>query len=102
MLANRDEMVKEVTPVMYSMLGRLLRRLFRLTLAAGAVAGIVALARRTMGSLAGEPGTPRSPSFPGASGPGSSNGGITRPHSGVPMSFDSWPPVPRAPHRSKD
>ena len=102
MLANRDQLVKEVAPVMFSMLGRLLRRLVRLTLVAGAVAGIVAVARRLMGGLAGEPGTPRSSSFSGAGGPSSSNGGTTRPHSGVPMSFDSWPPVPPAPQRSKD
>jgi hypothetical protein len=99
MLAKSDRMVKEVPGPMFSILGRLLRGVLRLAFVAGAVAGAVALARRIMGSLAGDPGTPHSPGSPGA---GSANGGAPRPHTGVPMSFDSWPPVPPAPHRSKN
>jgi hypothetical protein len=113
MLANRSQLVKEVHSFMCTMLGRLLRRLLRLGLAAGAVAAVVSLVRRTIGGLAGEPGTPRSarpagsPSAagtvpPGAEGAASANGGLTRRQRGVPMSFDSWPPVPPAPHRAKD
>jgi hypothetical protein len=98
MLTNRDRMVKEVPGSMLAMLGRLLRGILRLTLLAGTLAGLVALARKAMGALAGEPGVAASE----PRGPGSTNGSGPRPHAGVPMSFDAWPPVPPAGRRPND
>jgi hypothetical protein len=98
MLTNRDRMVKEVPDPMLAMLGRLVRGLLKLALLAGAVAALVALARKVMGDVSGEPGVADSAS----AGARSTNGNGQRPHAGIPMSFDSWPPVPPAGQRSGD
>lgn len=98
MLTNRDQMVKEVPVPMLAMLGRLLRGLLRLALRAAVLAAVVALVRRALGAASGEPGV----AHPGPSGAGSPNGNGPKRHSGVPMSFDSWPPVPPAGQRSSD
>jgi hypothetical protein len=68
---------------------RLLRKLVRLAVLSAVASGALALARWALGRLAGEPGVPVPPT---------GNGSGSR--RGLPMSFDSWPPVPEAPHRS--
>lgn len=82
---------------MLALLARLLRGLLRLALLAGAFAALVALARKVMGGMAGEPGVAHP-----KTGAGSANGNGSWQRGGVPMSFDSWPPVPPAGQRSND
>jgi hypothetical protein len=75
MLANLGQTVKGLGLDMR----RLVRALLRVVIAAGIAAGIAALARAVLGRLAGEPNVPGEP------------------NRSVPMSLDSWPPVPQAP-----
>lgn len=71
----------------------MMRSLVRLVALSVAASAALALARWALGRLAGEPGVPAPAPAPGNNGAGA-NGR-------VPMSFDSWPPVPEAPRRSR-
>ena len=76
MLANVGRMVKRIRGMH---MRRLARALLRVVVTAGLVAAVTALVRAALDRLAGDPAAPRTP------------------EGGVPMSFDSWPPVPSAP-----
>ncbi len=81
---------------------RLIRTSLRLLVASALAAGTLALVRRTLGRLTGEPRVAPAPVGNGTAtgnGTGTGNGRASVSARRISMSFDSWPAVPEAPHR---